>query len=80
MSNDGIYLESEVYTVRYITKKPDPEIPKALKKLPRVSFDTHYVAENLHHFMFTFRGMLQHKDTNLDLSMLNSSFLGGNND
>ena len=79
-ADDGKYLKSEEYAVRYITKKADPPIPKAFEALPHVSFDTHYVAENLHHFMFTVRGMYQHHEPELDLSTISSSFLGGNND
>ena len=78
-ANDGKYLKSEEYAVRYITKKADPLIPKALVDLPHVSFDRHYVAENLHHFMFTFRGMYNNQVSELDLTTIASSFLGGNN-
>ena len=50
------YLQSEEYSVRYITKKADPDLPKAIMQLPYVAFDSHYTADNLHHFMFMFRG------------------------
>lgn len=78
-ANDDDYLKSEEYAVRYITKKADPPIPKAVAALPHVTYDRHYVAENLHHFMFTFRGMLRHSDPELDIRQIASSFLGGNN-
>ena len=79
-ADDAVYLESEEYNVTYITKKADPVIPKALKDLNHVTFDRRYVAENLHHFVFRFRSMLQKKSEEIDLREITTSFLGGNND
>ena len=79
-ASDKVYLTSEQYSVRYITKNADPLIPKALKELPHAVFDRHYTADNLHHFMFTFQSMYYYTPSGLDLSQITSSFLGGNND
>ena len=79
-ADDGTYLVSEEYSVRYISKKPDPQIPKALMMLSRVSFDGHYVVDNLHHFRFTIRGALNKQEPELVISETVISILGGNND
>lgn len=70
-SNGDIYLQSEEYSVRYITKTPDPPLPKAIMDLPYASFESHYTAENLHHFMFTFRGQFERIEPRI---VIDSSF------
>lgn len=54
-ANNGNYLSSEQYSLTYITRKADPELPKVLMDYPRMVFERHYTAEELHHFMFTYR-------------------------
>lgn len=71
-ANDQVYLRSEEYTVRYITKKADPILPEAIMDLPYVTFENHYTSENLHHFMFTFRGQFGKSSPRLVLE--NTSF------
>lgn len=78
--NDERYLESERYSVRYVTKTADALLPKLIRELPRVSFERHYTAENLHHYMFTFRSMPVKRTQEKDLRKIAASFLGGNNE
>lgn len=78
-ADDVPYLHSEQYSVRYITKTADAVLPKLMRDLPKVSFDRHYTADNLHHHMFTFYSMPFHTATDVDLRKIASSFLGGNN-
>lgn len=66
-ANGKPYVNSEEYSVRYITKKADPDLPKAIMELPYVSFESHYTADNLHHFMFTFRGQYEKVEPRLVL-------------
>jgi len=52
-ANNGRYLAKKKYTVTVVDYNPDSELPNALAKLPLCSFDRHYTADNLHHFVYT---------------------------
>lgn len=52
-ANDDSYLVRNVYGVTVIDKNPESEIANRIIKLPKCRFDRHYVASNLHHFVFT---------------------------
>lgn len=69
-ANNVVYLRSYEYSVRYITKKADPILPEAIMDLPYASFESHYTADNLHHFMFTFRGQFVKDEPRLVLDRL----------
>jgi hypothetical protein len=47
------YLVDCAYSMRYITKDPDDDVPFALVLLPFCRHSRHYVADNLHHDSFT---------------------------
>lgn len=47
------YLVDCAYSMRYITKDPDDDVPFALVLLPFCKHSRHYVADNLHHDSFT---------------------------
>lgn len=53
-ADNRIYLYKKRYTVTVIDKDPESEIPdKVLFGFEYCSFDRHYIAENLHHFVYT---------------------------
>lgn len=52
-ANNGVYIQHNAYQVTVIDKNPDSEYVKKVSKLPLCSYDRHYVADNLHHDVFT---------------------------
>lgn len=52
-ADDVPYKQSKRYQVTLITRDPDSPAVDALASLPMCSFNRSYVAENLHHFVFT---------------------------
>ena len=55
-ASNAAYKMDNYYTATYITKKPalSTDIPqKMLKKFPMCRHDRHYIADNLHHDVFT---------------------------
>lgn len=52
-ANNKPYKIDEGFSVMYIDKDPDSEIPLKLSSLPKCSFDRHYTADNLNHDVFT---------------------------
>ena len=46
------YLYSQGYSVTYITKDPDPDIPDKLLELEYCSFERQFKLENLYHWVF----------------------------
>lgn len=53
-ADDGNYKVNERYLLRYITKDPDDLLVGVLLRTDRFSFDRHYCADNLHHYVFTY--------------------------
>ncbi len=51
-ANDKHYLISNNYTITFISKDPDSEIPYKLIELPMCTFDRAYTADNLNHWVF----------------------------
>lgn len=47
------YSQKERYTVTIIDKNPDSRFISSLSKMAYSSFDRHYIADNLHHYVFT---------------------------
>lgn len=76
-SSDKPYLYRDDFTVTYVTRDPEPEIVAGLKNLKQVGYDRHYTAENLHHYVFSFTGMLKWKPAKKDLDEIAKEFLGG---
>ena len=50
---NSIYAKKLCYEIMVIDKNPDSVIPEKLLQLPYCSFDRHYVADNLNHYVFT---------------------------
>ena len=57
-ADDRPYLTRSTYEVKLITRNPEPELVPVMASTPGFSFDRHYVAENLHHYVFDY----QHRD------------------
>ena len=52
-ANNNVYKQDNAYEVIVIYRDPDSDIPIKISKLPMCSHDRHYVADNLHHDVFT---------------------------
>lgn len=52
-ANNNVYKQDNAYEVIVIYRNPDSDIPIKISKLPMCSHDRHYVADNLHHDVFT---------------------------
>lgn len=46
------YTLARAYSITYISPDPDGPIVDALAMLPSCSFERHYTAENLHHYVY----------------------------
>lgn len=53
-ANDDPYKVSERYSVTFITRDPVSKLPKQMSQTHGFSFDRHYSADNLHHYVFTY--------------------------
>ncbi|MCD8090084.1 MAG: hypothetical protein LUD81_05585 [Clostridiales bacterium] len=51
-ADDRHYLKAKSYTLTFISKDPDSEIPEAILELPMCGFDRSYSADNLNHWGF----------------------------
>ena len=52
-ANNNLYLNKKQYSLTVIDRDPDTIIPdKLLQNLKLVSFDRHYIANNLNHYAF----------------------------
>ena len=52
-ANDSIYKQNDRYEVIAIYRNPDSDLPRKISRLPMCAHDRHYVADNLHHDVFT---------------------------
>lgn len=52
-ADDSVYKQDDAYEVVVITRNPDSDIPRKISRLPKCSYDRHYVADNLNHDVFT---------------------------
>lgn len=52
-ANNLAYIVKDCYELTLIYDDPDSELPHKLLRLPMCSHDRHYVADNLHHDVFT---------------------------
>lgn len=52
-ANNAVYNQHDCYEVTAIYRNPDSDLPRKLSRLPMCSHDRHYVADNLHHDVFT---------------------------
>ena len=47
------YNQATAYELTYISKAPDEDMRYELARLPMCSFDRHYTADNLNHYVYT---------------------------
>lgn len=52
-ANNSVYKQDNRYEVTVIYRDPDSELPGLISRLPMCSHDRGYVADNLHHDVFT---------------------------
>lgn len=52
-ANNHVYSQRFFYQITVIDTKADSDMTLTLSKLPKVSYDRHYVADGLHHDVFT---------------------------
>lgn len=52
-ANDKVYKQDDRYEVTAIYRDPDDELPRKISRLPMCVHDRHYIADNLHHDVFT---------------------------
>jgi len=52
-ANNSLYLNRKSYALTIIDKDPDSTLPDRIQALPLCSFDRHYKADNLNHYVFT---------------------------
>jgi len=51
-ANNGLYGYTKSYTLIVIDKNPDSKILDKVQQLPYCSFERHYTADNLNHYVF----------------------------
>lgn len=52
-ANNKVYIKMNCYEIIVISRKPDDPVIGKIEKLPMCEWDNHYVADNLHHDVFT---------------------------
>lgn len=52
-ADNNPYNKRKSYEIMYIDRDPDSDIPDKISELPMCSFDRHYTADNLNHYVFT---------------------------
>lgn len=52
-ADNGVYNQHNAYDLTVIDKNPESEIVEKISKLPMCSFDRHYTADDLNHYVFT---------------------------
>lgn len=52
-ANNSVYKQDDCYEVIAIYRDADSDLPDKLSKLPMCRHDRHYVANDLHHDVFT---------------------------
>ena len=52
-ANNKVYMKTNCYEIIVISRKPDDPVIGKIEELPMCEWDNHYVADNLHHDVFT---------------------------
>lgn len=52
-ANDALYLSKKRYSITVVDKNPDSEIPDKIAELKLTTFDRHFVADGLHHDVYS---------------------------
>ena len=58
-ADDIPYVSTIGYDVTYITRSPVSTVPALLLKEQYMAFDRYYVADNLHHYAYTYTNTLK---------------------
>lgn len=53
------YTTRVSFDVTYITRSPTSRVPSRTNKIPLMSFDRYYTADNLHHYVYTYTNILK---------------------
>lgn len=51
-ADDAVYRQDNRYSLIVMSRIPDDSIVDKISKLPKCSFDRHYVQDNIHHTTF----------------------------
>ena len=51
-ADDTVYRQDNRYSIIVMSRMPDDSIVEKISKLPKCSFDRHYVQDNIHHTTF----------------------------
>lgn len=51
-ANNKGYTRTKRYQVTVVDRSPDSVLPDLVSELPMCTFDRHYVADNLHHYVY----------------------------
>lgn len=51
-ANNGVYAQHHSYNVTVIDPDPESKVIEKISKLPKCTFDRHYISENLNHDTF----------------------------
>ena len=52
-ANDFKYQLRDCYDVIYVDRDPDSDVPDRISDLELSAFDRHYIADNLHHSVYS---------------------------
>lgn len=52
-ADNCVYHQDTAYELTYISKSPEESARYEIAQLPRCSFDRHYIADNLNHYVYT---------------------------
>ena len=52
-ADDKLYLSKKRYSITVVDKDPDSEIPDKIASLNQTTFDRHFVADGLHHDVYS---------------------------
>jgi len=52
-NNSKNYIKRDQYTITLMSEDPDWSLPEVFMKLPYCHFDRPYIADNLHHWVFS---------------------------
>ena len=52
-ANNKVYFNLKQYSLTLIYRDPDSELPDIISKIPTCFHDSHYVADNLHHDVYS---------------------------
>ena len=51
-ADNSVYTQFDQYSITVIDEDPDSELAKKVSKIPSCTFDRHFTADNLNHFVY----------------------------